>query len=282
MTNNLALNEKAAAYARRGDMRVDVLACGSSMTLNNLSSKAVVEHFGTDDYFNLGAWGLDMEQVASLVEAAVPDARPKTVLVMANLMDLGSDQERSVVDMGRVIDHVRRGIDVWSYLNCPALVYYLRQMELNRLRFTDRANYECLMMDEYGGVALDVPIERVLAERWERPAPSDDALDPEQYEALRRLAAFLRTRGIQFVFIQSPYREGMASPELERTMAEHKGRVRSLLEAEGQVFIDGADRRWPDALFCDSSHLNGEAAYAFTQYVLNKMPVKGPSLAGSR
>jgi hypothetical protein len=222
-----------------------------------------------------------MKQVAELIEAAVPHARPRNVLVMSNLMDFAGGAERSEVEMDQVMRHAARGTDLRAYLSCrPALVYYLRQMELNRLRFTDRANYECLMMDEHGGVTLDVPRERIIVERWERPAPPADAMDPGQYDALERLAAFLRSEGIRLVFIQTPYREGIASAGLVQAVEAHNTRVRGALQAEGHVFLDATDRSWPDDLFCDSSHMNGEASYELTRYVLSRMREPGSAFAG--
>ena len=58
ITDNIAVNEKLAFAKAHFPDGADVLAIGSSMTLNNLSSGAVMEHFGNVRYLNAGAWGI--------------------------------------------------------------------------------------------------------------------------------------------------------------------------------------------------------------------------------
>lgn len=271
LTNNLALNEKAAAYARLMDHHVDVLACGSSMTLNNLSTPAVLEHFKGASFYNLGAWGLDVMQTCDLIRAAVPEAKPKTVVLVTNLMDFAAGGERSTAEMEKVIRHVHAGMGLRSYLADPGIVYYLRRMETNRLRFTDRANYECLMMDENGGVFLQVPPDRILPERWDRAVPGQDELDSAQYIALGSLAHELHVQAVRLIVIAPPYRKGVLTPEARAVVAAHNARLGTLMSSNGQIFVDATDQEIPEAGYCDSSHLNREAAEGFTRYALGKL-----------
>lgn len=272
-TNNLAVNEKVAAFGAQPDKKgVRVLAFGSSMALNNLASAAVVEKLGTDRYFNLGAWGLDMAQTCEMAHAFASEYHPSTVIVVGNLMDFARSVERSVFERRAVMDLAHTGPEPLAYVRNPALNYYLRQMESNKLRFTDRANYECLMMDAHGGVALQVPRDRIIAERWDRPVPKAVELDESNYAALDSLARELRSMSIPMIYVGAPYRDGVRSPEADATIERHTARVQGIMAAHGQHYCDASDRTWPDGLFCDSSHLNGEGALEFTRHALARLP----------
>lgn len=279
VTNNVAVNEKFAAFARQdwsATNHPDVLAFGSSMALNNLSSDEVVARLGAKRYFNLGAWGLDMSQTCTLAHAFAERYHPRTIVIAGNLRDFSLSLERSKMRLGPVLELVEKGPGLVSYLTHPEFVYYLRQMESNRLRFTDRANYECLLMDAHGGVALDVPKERILAERWVRPVPETDDLAQKHYDALDRLASGLRAMGIDLIYVTPPYRDGIRTPEAIDAINRHIAKVRGLITARGQYYCDGYDRSWPDDLYADSSHLNGPGARLFTAHALARLK---PSMA---
>ena len=164
-TNNLSLNEKLVAFEELGGRDAEVVAIGSSMTFNNLSSEEVLARFG-QRYFNLGAWGLDMVQVNALSRSMVPRSKARTVIVVSNLMDFNRDAKRSSIDLAAVDVRKDLSASAANYLTSPALTYYLRQTETNRIRYSDRGNYECLMMDAHGGVVLEVPPDKILAGRW--------------------------------------------------------------------------------------------------------------------
>lgn len=273
VTRNIAVNEKFAAFATHGmpAARPDVLAFGSSMALNNLASNEVIAHFGAQRYFNLGAWGLDMVQTCELAGAFAERYHPRVIVIAGNLRDFAALVERSGFRLGPVMDLAESGPGPGIYLAHPDLVYYLRQMESNKLRYNDPGNYECLRMDAHGGVRLDVPRERIIPERWERPVPGAGDLMDEKYAALGRLASGLRSMGIDLVYVAPPYRDGIRTPEASSAIARHAARVRDLLTTHGQQYCDGYDRTWPDDLFCDSSHLNGEGAKIFTAHALARL-----------
>ena len=271
-TNNLALNEKAAAFSAHAHARMELLAFGSSMSLNNLSSDVVTRHFGTTAWFNLGAWGLDMSQTCALAQRFATEHQPRTVVITGNLMDFAAGGDRSSLELDAVVALANEGASIPAYVRHPAMAYYLRQAESNRIRYNDRANYECLMMDAHGGVALDVPRGRIIAERWTRPVPGAGALDDRQYDALHALSAVLARAGTQLIYIGAPYRAGVVHDAERRTIAAHDARVRAIIEGQGHRYVDAGDRDWPDELYCDSSHLNGDGARLFTGHVLAKLP----------
>jgi hypothetical protein len=153
----------------------------------------------------------------------------------------------------------------------PALAYYLRQMETNKTRFNDPSSYECLMFDRHGGVALNVAKERMNQVLMDRPPPTAEKLDTAQYAAFEALCAYLEQEQVDLVYLLSPYRSGLHTPEADRTIALHTERVKAILARHGHRYADVEDMRWADSLYCDASHFNEAGAYAFSKAALSRV-----------
>ena len=87
LTANVAINEQIHRIAGMPEAKADVLALGSSMTLNNLASAPVTEHFGTTRYVNAGAWGFSAGELVHVAPVLVEHLKPHTMIVVTNLMD---------------------------------------------------------------------------------------------------------------------------------------------------------------------------------------------------
>jgi hypothetical protein len=271
VTSNAVLNMKLSHLRHRGDAPVHVLALGSSMTMNNLNSAEVMEHFGDTSFVNMGAWGMDIVQSEGLAEVLVPLLKPHTVLLVSNLNDLVNDGKRFPVDTARVVDYLRTWGTTESYLRNLKPAYYLREMERNKVRMLDHGNYEFMGVDDQGGASLTIPTDRISKERWDRTPPKAKWLAEEQYEALGRLGKYLNERGIRLIFLQAPYRAGVRNPDVDRTVETHLARVSNILAPHGHILVTATDRHWPDGLFVDYSHLNEEGAKLFTRHVMSKL-----------
>jgi hypothetical protein len=272
ITNNLSINEKAMFLRKRATPHVNILALGSSMTQINLSTKAVLERFGDTAYFNFSGWGMDMKQANELARLFVPRMKPDLYLLSSNLMDFSVDPDRADIDPPKVAELAFGGSLLKAYLSRPALAYYLRQMETNKTRFNDPSSYECLMFDAHGGVALNVVKERMNQVLMDRPPPTSDKLDSAQYVAFEALCTYLEQEHVALVYLLSPYRAGLHTPEADRTIALHAERVKAILTKHGHRYADMEDTRWPDSLYCDASHFNEAGAYAFSKAVLERLP----------
>ena len=271
VTSNAVLNMKLSHLRHRGHAPVHLLALGSSMAMNNLSSAEVVAHFGDTSFVNMGSWGMDIVQTEGLADVLVPLLKPGTVLLVSNLNDLVNDGKRFPVDTARMVDYLRSWGTTESYLRNLKPAYYLREMERNRIRMLDRGNYEFMGVDAHGGAPLMIGKEHIDKGRWERKPPRSKWLAEEQYEALGRLGNYLAQRGIRLIFLQSPYRAGVRNPEVDRTVETHLARVSNILAPYGHILITSTDRTWPDGLFVDYSHMNAEGAKLFTRHVMSKL-----------
>lgn len=271
VTDNEALNMKLSHLRHRGPIPANVLAVGSSMAMNNLCSDAVMAHFGDTSFVNMGAWGLDMGQTVALTGVLVPLLKPHTVLLVTNLNDHVDDGKGFMLDTTRVRKYLRKWSTVESYLRNLEPVYYLREMERNKVRMMDRGNYEFMGTDGHGWAALMVPRNRLDLDRWNRTPPQGHQLAEEHYNALEELSIFLKGQGVRLVYLQSPYRDGVRNTAVESTLDKHLARVSRILAPHGHVLVTATDRHWPDSLFADYSHLNRDGTVHFTRYVLGKL-----------
>ncbi|HEY0977625.1 MAG TPA: hypothetical protein VGE21_09155, partial [Flavobacteriales bacterium] len=279
ITTNFAVNQKLVLAREAAAHGVDVLALGSSMTLNNLASSEVVKHFRTERFLNLGAWGIGASEAALLGPLLVDRLHPRTVIVGTNLMDfagaplLNSTDSAAIV---RTLDTQEPWLEHLRHWNGP---HYLRQIEGNRKRFSDAANYEYFKLDPYGGVTLDVPEDRIDHTRYAKLPPAATELQEDRYAAFERLAKDLKARGIQLIVLQNAYRDGIRTRESDGLQARHVARLRALLTPLGHVLVDANTRHWPDALYVDSSHLGPKGAQEFTAFCMEQLRVMGVPVA---
>jgi hypothetical protein len=270
VTDNIAVNEKLAFAKAHFPDSVDVLAIGSSMTMNNLNSGAVMDHFGAVRYLNAGAWGIGASELEVIGPLLAQRFRPKTVVVSTNLMDFVQEVNIIAKDSASIARYLHEP-EISGYLRHWDAPYYLREMETNRIRFDDAGNYEFLGYDQHGGATLDIPRERINTTRYNVAPPTAQQLSPERYAAFARFAKDLHHRGIQLIVLESAYRNGVRTADSDALQQAHVARLRTLIEPFGGTVIDANQRRWDDRLYVDSSHLGPEGSKAYTAYCLAQL-----------
>ncbi|MFZ1332344.1 MAG: hypothetical protein WAR83_09145 [Flavobacteriales bacterium] len=271
ITPNIAVNEKLAFARTNLPEKLDVLAVGSSMTLNNLNTEAVLAHYGDIAYLNAGAWGTGASEVQLLGSILARKYQPKTVIVATNMMDFKKEENVLAEDSASIATYVN-GASTWcSYLAHWDAPYYLRQSESNKLRFTDPANYEYLGFDACGGATLVVPAERIDQGRFNAGPPKSELMDEVRYNAFTDFAKDLRALNIDLVVLEGAYRDGLRTPENDQQHAAHVARLRAMLQPLGHTLTDANQRHWDDALYVDGSHLGQEGSKAFTAYCLGQL-----------
>lgn len=270
-TSNVALNEQVYRISQLPTGSADILAVGSSMTLNNLASAPVTRHFGSTAFVNSGAWGMGIMESADLMPELVSRLAPSTILMVTNLMDMKLGSVMSESERIAVHRCLEEGGSIWDYFRYWDAPWFLRQMDLNRIRFTDRGNYEFLGFDEYGAATLEVPPERIVRSRYDEKPPTAQDLDDTAYAILESMAIWLREEGVDLVVLRSPYRQGLLTDPLRELNQQHAARIHAILEASGHQFIDGNKLEWPDSLFNDASHLDRAGAEAFTGWALEQL-----------
>lgn len=271
VTTNFALNGKLMLAREASASGTEVLSIGSSMTLNNLASEQVTAHFGTQRYLNLGAWGTGASELAMIGPALVERLRPATVVVATNLMDFAGEHLLSPADSAAIVRFLDSRCLPWDYFVAWNGPYYLRQIEANKVRLNDPANYEYFDLDPFGGATLNVPPERIDRPRYELPPPAAGHVREERYAAFERFARYLHDGQVRLIVLHCAYRDGVRTPENDARMAHHVERLRRMLGPMGHTLVDANTEHWPDTLYVDSSHLGPEGARLFSAFCMARL-----------
>jgi hypothetical protein len=224
----------------------------------------------------MGAWGMDLEQCNSMARVLVPILKPHTVMVMGNLSDAVPDVQRHSLDTARVSAYLVGWSTPEAYLRSLRPAYYLREMERNRIRMLDQGNYEFINVDGHGWAPLMIPADRIDRGRWERRPPKAERLNKTECDKLADLGGYLQRQGVRLVYIQSPYRAGVLTTDVDSVVRGHVRHLRTLLEPLGHAVLDATDRRWADSLFVDYSHLNKRGARLVTAHALTQLDAPRP------
>jgi len=268
-TWSYSLNEKLFRF---DNFDCDYLCVGSSTALNNVNSGEIVSGFSSDRYFNFASWGIKVTDIHSLLKVYLNDYKPRCVIFVSNILDFNPSFQLLKEDqVAQRIANPNKYIAVTDYFTHFDLPYYYKYYQLNRkYRSTDTTNAS-MMFDKYGGVPLRSPkIPGVNNTNWNDSLDFSQLLE-ENYYYLDTILKMLSTRGINFVFVMSPIREGLIDENYRVHIKEHKRKVRKILDNYNYQFIDATERLWPDTLFFDYAHLNQQGAGIFTKYFMDKI-----------
>jgi hypothetical protein len=263
ISGNICLDEKIEWLRQRGDLRCDVLAAGSSMTLNNLASERLRAALPpTTSYLNVGAWGLKIGDTSDVIGYALEKCRPRLVVLVCGPMDFYRGPPLNVVkknEYDTVISGAWYPLLVARHLD---LAYYLRRSgNLAELR-TSRGDYDSLLFDDCGGITLEIDRAHINPQRWDEHVRAE-LFDERHYRALDDLAARLEHAGIALICAQAPLRADALGEAV--ALEAHWRRLGDIMALHGFRFINCHGRLdIANDEFADYSHLNRDGACAFT------------------
>ena len=95
LSNSISLNAKVLFLKNNfSRANIDILAIGSSMSLNNINSSSITKAYSDEQYLNLSSWGLTMEETFNLIKIYNKKYHPKTIIISSNYSDFkGSSQK---------------------------------------------------------------------------------------------------------------------------------------------------------------------------------------------
>lgn len=271
ITGSLSFDEKIFYISKNRILdKRDVIAVGSSMTLNNLASRIIIDEY-SESYFNFSSWGLTIKQAKYYIKFLLDIYNPRVVIMVSSPVDFYYS--------GRVENFFNES-EMMSYLLEPNYLqayyhhfdpYYLIKNSINIWK--DRSSnqhYQSLMFDQNGGVTLDMDINDVNLKRWDT-AISPQQIDQEAYTDLRELAIFLRNKGVKYVFIQPPMRQH-AVEGIDAGLDMHWNKISGIAEMTGMYFINlHRELNFDDTYFVDYCHLNHVGAIHFTKRVVKSL-----------
>jgi hypothetical protein len=265
ITNSYSFNEKINFLPDEQDVRI--LGLGSSITLNNLSSEAIIELFETDSFLNVASWGIKMEDMYKLLKEFDPLYDPEVIICVSSIIDFSLPGIE--FDSREIGDYLHQNKRKGIIHDLSNISYYLRHTIKNRIYQSSNKYYSSLMFDEHGGVALNQDEFRHDPYRWNKRL-SFHGLHPSSYHYLDSISVFAAKRGIELILVQTPVRENAKRASLENKMDEHENMIRSILEPRDQHFINGYRLKFPDKYFADYTHMNEKGAEELTRILYEK------------
>jgi len=271
LTPSYSFNEKMR-FARK--KKADIIAVGSSMCLDNLSSDVVIKNFKTDSYLNLSSWGLSTRDIFSIITIYSSIYKPSTVIIASNYRDFQSTDKE--FDHKQLSDYLKGSSSEFDnfFLNFSVNYYFTyfvyHKYTTSGNNFTSgNTFYESLIYDKYGGISFDPSNFKIDKEIWNTVDISN--LREASYHYLDSISFFCSQNKIRLLFFQTPMREGIYRNLNKAWLLKHISRVKAIVLKNNQTFIDGNDRFWPDSLFIDPLHFNANGAREFTKYCFDKM-----------
>ncbi len=261
ISNSYSLNEKVK-FLPQGQNK-DILAIGSSMSLNNISSEELSKNFQTEHYINTGAWGLTIQNMEELVEIFNELYNPKIVVCASNIMDFA--EAEIVYDINELRKHLGRQRKA-SIINLLFDRYYYQHALENYTNFNRTDIVSSLQFDPYGGVPLKDQDFQVSESRWNSSLPFEE-VSPESYIHLENISKNLRHRDQTFIFVQTPVRKIMHTDDYKANMCKHTERIALILKKYDHVFLDLSNMELPDEYFADLAHLKNKGSKKMTKLI---------------
>ncbi len=270
LSNSYSFNDKVLFSHNK---KADILAIGSSMSLNNLDSHTIIEELNTNSYLNIGAWGLCMKDCFQLLKIYTAIHQPKTCIISSNLTDF--EQKMINIKYEGLKDFLLSDTNqIYKYhLKYFNARYYSKYFGYSKIVKQQKDIYEFLGYDEYGAVLFDSLHFNKSIYRWLNPG--FEKLHENQYVYLDSISIFCKSNNIQLLFFQSPFRAGLYKESVPRLniakINEHIQRVKKIITDNGHEFVNSNNNTWEDNLFVDGIHFNSIGAKLYTEYCFKQL-----------
>ena len=272
LSNSISLNAKVQFLKNNFSIaNIDILAIGSSMSLNNINSTSITKTHSNKKYLNLSSWGLSMEETFNLLKIYNKKYHPKTIIISSNYTDFKSSSQRIKYNLINEFLTSKKSIiynlKFWNFRQA------IRESRLLGMYKNDNTIYRSLKFDKNGGVNYPGANFHIDAKRWNGDL-NKNKIDIIQYSYLDSITNFCTSNRLNFVFVQSPFREGYYSKIKKEDLTfikNHIDQVEKILNCTNAIFVNSLNEQWNDNLFVDFSHLNKEGSQVYTEYFLKQI-----------
>jgi hypothetical protein len=267
LTDEMAFNEKAQFLKRLPPNRVDIVVAGSSITLNDLSSDALLEQIPSHPgMVNIAAWSMKISETRLWLHHVMKRfGTPKLVLICLFPIDFQAERGWYARADGLLDGYLGGSLQPSLVLANFSLVNFLKLSRQMKEYRTSRRTYDSVDFDSGGSVPMDINYPNVDMARWNY-VPVYREIIGQQYEELDGLAAELRSEGVLLVCVYPPVRRFGKERENAADAAKYRARVSEILKKNGQTLLDlESQMDLDDSYFADSIHLNARGASLFSQ-----------------
>ena len=260
-SNSLSFNEKIEFLKDKNLSKIELIAIGSSMTLNNINSEVIVNDFGYQNYLNLASWGFKITDTEKFMKNMLPYfPNLKRVIISTNLMDFSDLQRNIHVDYSKIRLYLSSDIGCFLQYVPFNLKYLFNNAKKNRIRHLTRNTYQSLEYDAHGGV--------VLYKRWNKDI-SQYEISNKEVECLNLLSDLFDRRNIELIVSFSPIRNGMLDDKKRANISRKIEQIkRNIPRSDTQIIEPYTSNNWPDSLFVDFSHLNHAGTKKYTEFIM--------------
>ena len=276
LTNSISFDAKILYLEEKKVGQTDLMAIGSSITLNDLSSKVIKDSIAAS-YFNFSCWGLQINDTKRLLISYLPKYQPKYVIICSSLPDFttGGNLE-SIENYLNTGDYFKAHFKEYFYIKnySSFLDIVTRKQEYSKHRYSTKDDYASLNFDEYGAALLDISPANRSSERWNETGGFPTNYTNQQYTELTSLSQLLKDNHVSLIFIQTPIRSAYINTSYcQQIVNTHFDRCKAIVEQHGGVYLNFHDTRVfaNDAMFVDQFHLSEAGAMLFTREVAGSL-----------
>jgi len=287
--SSISFDEKTRFFREVKPKKSQILAVGSSITLNHLDPTSFQDKNGKQISFtNFASFGLQIGELKHLIDFAVKViGKPSIVIISSAPVDFQSCSPPAQADGKYVSLKTFNREDAVNYIlsDTPAVYYHAKYrglwrminpsllLEVQRQRTTNYAN-DSLKFESSGSVLLEVPKEKISSTRWQgknwAQAISQLSTKHACYDSLQELANYIEQNHMRLVFVLSPIRQGYLNefaPSGE-SIKYHNNRIAAILRKSNSILIDAhSNLQLSDEYFVDAFHLNKTGAQTLTKHI---------------
>jgi hypothetical protein len=270
ITNSISLDAKLFDYRAHKFSNIDVLSIGSSMNLNNLDSAEIVLPGNLTTYYNFGAWGLQISDILYLVKYFTNTYKLKGVIVSSSLTDF-KENSKILIPTYYELDLVNRYL---PFFYCKSSIISIINRHRQYKEFMANTNdYSNLNYDEYGGVLLNIPSEKISKIRWNEELRFPNINTMNQYSKLEELVLYMKSKKIKFIYVQAPIKKSLTDKnDSNKIILGHFSKCKSIVEGNGGYYINLHNTAiYDDSLFVDQYHLTGNGSKIYTKQIVEKL-----------
>lgn len=276
LTSSISFDAKLKFVKEHNVKQTDLLALGSSITLNSLSS-AVIKDSLKMSYFNFASWGLQICDTKALAVNYIAVYKPKYLLVVSSIVDFDTNDELtvSINNYFNTSEYIRNHFEEYFYVgNFNSILEIVRRKKELAQYVADTLGYTSLNFDEFGGVLFKIPRENISLKRWNAHAAFPTIYTNSNYQALQSLGEISKANHVLFIFVQAPIKQLYVSDsKTQQIVSNHISKCKSIVEKSNGVYLNfyGAKEFLNDSLFVDQYHLSSKGATILTQKLAHSL-----------
>lgn len=263
VSNNPSVNHKLYVSSLKEETHFNVIAVGSSITLNNLYSPVIVSEVD-NSFYNFACSGLNISIIRSLSEFYLEKYNYSTLIIASQIEDFNLEQLFTFPTKFELEMMYDRHYYLLSLGSPFKSLSNKSQVE------TDSTKMSYQRYDEWGGAYLHINQSNAQKERWNfayTPCERHHA-----YQHLEELCTLLKSKQKHLIFAISPYKPGFVTEKTKNDYINHLQTCSNILQKFGYELYDfSQDPHFNDSHFADAIHLNKEGAKLFTSLLAEKV-----------